>query len=65
MTHPEYVRGTNPFCFRSGQWARVIRTDTRETDGAPCWFVEFPDGATDIWPCDDPVAGYETRGEHT
>ena len=55
----DLVRGTHPYCYRSGEWATIRMDDRREMDGEPCWLVEFSDGATDVRVQNDPVAGYE------
>jgi hypothetical protein len=53
----EHIRGTHPYMFRSGEWARLLTTV--ESHGRDCYLVEFPDGATDWWPVGDEEAGYE------
>ncbi|AZV00783.1 hypothetical protein SEA_KIKO_62 [Gordonia phage Kiko] len=53
------VRGTHPYCYRSGEWATIAGETRRQADGVPLWLVEFADGATDEWVQDDPAAGYE------
>lgn len=54
-----HVRGTHPYVFRSGEWAKIIAHDTRERDGRPTVLVEFLDGVTDTWVMDDEAAGWE------
>ena len=54
------IRGTHPYVFRSGQWARLAGTVDDPETGRRCYSVEFgEDGATDWWPVDDKAAGYE------
>lgn len=54
-----HIRGTHPYAFRSGQWARIVSRDTRLSDGRPTVLVEFSDGVTDVWVLDDEAAGWE------
>lgn len=54
------VRTMHPYGFRSGVWADLITTDTRE-DGRPTWLVAFPDGVTDVWVADDEHGQYEVQ----
>jgi len=59
------IRSTNPFAFRSGQWARITGTamlPVRGEDRA-CYLIEFGDGTCDFWPVQDPGADYEFAGE--
>jgi hypothetical protein len=69
ITQNLYMRQTNTNGYRSGQWARV--TDVRYLarlhgpqgrEPRPVFVVEFVDGATDLWPVDDPCAGYQFSG---
>jgi hypothetical protein len=53
------VRATHPYSYRSGQWAVIVTVVPAR--GRDCWLVEFDDGATDVWVCDDPSAGFEFR----
>lgn len=53
------IRATNPYAFRSGSWAQIIGFERHH--GRRCYIVKFPDGATDLWPVNDPAAGYELR----
>lgn len=52
----EYVKGTHPACFRSGEWAKIVATVP--TGNGPGWLVQFADGATDIWPIHGSGYGY-------
>ena len=57
-----WIRATHPYCFRSGQWARI--SGTTSLPGFPegdrdCYLVEFADGVTDFWAVDAPGHGYE------
>lgn len=54
------VRATNPYAYRSGEWADLINI-TDHANGRRCYLVRFPDGASDFWPVDDEDAGYEFR----
>ena len=53
------IRGTHPYCFRSGQWAHVHSRGYN--DGVPVYIVVFDDGRTDLWPIEDATAGYEFK----
>lgn len=62
MAKPQVlIRGTHPYVFRSGQWARIVGTMDDPENGRRSYAVEFPDGATDWWPVEDASAGYEFR----
>lgn len=52
------IRGTHPYCFRSGEWATLV-TEVKHATGRRCYLVRFPDGMSDWWPVDDPAADYE------
>lgn len=54
----ELIRGTHRWCFRSGEWAEILTT-APDPEGKDCYVVRFPDGKTDWWVVDDPLAGYE------
>lgn len=54
---PCYIRATHPYAFRSDEWAEVV--GVKMVNKRPCWLVLFRDGRTDLWPVEDPVAGYE------
>ncbi len=52
-----WIRGTHPYAFRSGQWARLAaEADYR---GRPCYCVTFEDGVMDYWAIDGAGFGYE------
>lgn len=51
------IRGTHPYCFKSGEWGLII--GLQELNGRLCFNILWRDGAVDDWPVDDPVAGYE------
>lgn len=53
----QYIRGTHSWVFRTGEWALI--TDVVEYKDRACWSVQFRDSTTDLWPCDDALAGYE------
>lgn len=53
------IRGTHPYCYRSGQWA-VIRDIVTAKDRR-CYLVQFEDSMVDFWPVEDSQAGYEFR----
>ncbi len=62
MTEPpawQRIRGTHPYIFRSGTWARLIGTVDDPETGRRCYSVQFDDGETDFWPVDDMAAGYQ------
>lgn len=50
-----WIRGTHPYAFRSGEWAKVVTTVP--SNDRECWFVEWPDGVTDFFPIEG--SGYE------
>ncbi len=58
----QLIRGTHPYVFRSGQWARLVGTVDDPETGRRCYSVMFADGATDWWPVEDDAAGYEFYG---
>ncbi len=63
----QWVRSRHPVAFRSGEWARIVMVV--QARGRWCWLLDWPVervghtgrplAATDVWPQDDPVAGYE------
>jgi hypothetical protein len=55
------IRGTHPYVFRSGKWAKLVGTQDDPETGRRNYAVKFPDGAVDWWPVDDKAAGYEFR----
>jgi hypothetical protein len=52
------IRSNHWARFRSGKWAEILTT-VPAPDKTDCYMVRFPDGATDYWPVNDPVAEYE------
>lgn len=44
---PAEIRGTHPYVFRSGKWAKLVGTMDDPETGRRSYAVEFPDGATD------------------
>lgn len=67
-TYETEIRGTKPGQYRAGEWALAlgvvyVTPKQHPSDREPlaprlCWFVEFPDGASDLWPMTEQ---YETR----
>ena len=56
-----WIRQTNPYGFRSGQWAHLFHI-THNDKGDDVWVVEFPeDGEKDAWPAWDTSAGYQVK----
>ena len=56
------IRTTNSAGFRNGQWGEIVeKISILRPDNSfrKCIKVVFPDDASDIWPMDDPAAGYE------
>lgn len=53
------IRSRHPFAYRSGEWALIIGADHK----CGCYQLRWPDGETDDWAIEDPVAAYEYR-EH-
>lgn len=56
------IRGTHPYVFRSGEWAKLC--GTASLPGFPegdrdCYLVEFPDSVSDFWPVADETHGFE------
>jgi hypothetical protein len=58
----QLIRGTHPYVFRSGRWARLVGTVDDPETGRRCYSVMFADGATDWWPVQDAAAGYQFCG---
>ena len=58
------IRSCHWAAYRCGEWGRIIATDV-VSEGVPsprsCYLVAWPDGATDLWPVNDPTARYEFR----
>jgi hypothetical protein len=54
------VRTMHRYGFRSGSWA-LVKAWVEDAAEGPCWLVEFPDGVTDWWRCDDVDGQYEYR----
>lgn len=54
---PTYIRSMHHHAFRSGEWAEIL-TVAPSPEG-DCYVVRFPDGRTDYWVVNDPVAQYE------
>lgn len=55
------IRGTHPYCFRSGVWATVQAIVEDPETCRPLYLVEFVDEVTDWWDANDLEAGYEFR----
>ena len=58
------IRSCHPIAFRSGQWALIVGVTElclHENTVRGCYQLRWPDGATDDWAIDDPVAEYEFR----
>lgn len=55
-----YIRGRHPYAYRSGEWAHLFSIQ-HDAEGRDMWVVEFPDGATDVWPSWDAEADYDVR----
>lgn len=54
-----YVRRIDERTHRYTPWAHISMT--LPSRSGECWLVTFIDGAVDVWPVDDPVAGYQFR----
>ena len=54
------IRSTHHYAYRTGEWADLV-TVTRHANGRQVYLVRFPDGASDFWPTEDAMAGYEFR----
>jgi hypothetical protein len=52
-----WIRGTHPYAFRSGEWARLVHEV--EFRDRPCYYVRFEDGVMDYWAIDGAGFGYE------
>ena len=66
FTQQLFIRATHPDAYRSGQWAKVVKTafkperfGERPQPARPVYEIEFVDGKIDQWPVYDEVAGYE------
>lgn len=62
----QQVRATSRYAFRQGEWADLLAETTKqqqtgESEERQLWFVQFPDGVTDMWVANDPAAEYEFR----
>lgn len=58
------IRATHRYAFRPGEWAELvgeIKADIGGRPGRQCHVLRFDDGTIDLWPVDDPAAGYEFR----
>ncbi len=56
------IRGTHPYGFRTGEWARVLGVgQMADSEPRESIIVQFPDGEIDTWPVKDPLDPYETR----
>lgn len=54
------IKSDHPAAFKSGEWGTIITYDvTRE--GREIWLISWPDGQTDTWACEDPLADYQFR----
>ena len=55
------IRGTHPYHFRSGEWARLLTVVEAPDPARDCYVVQFGDGVTDFWVVEDDAARYELR----
>lgn len=60
----QLIRSTHRHAFRSGQWGRIDGVTVFK--GRLCYFIRWNEGTfsddyttVDMWPVEDPVAGYE------
>jgi hypothetical protein len=53
-----FIRATDPYAYRSGEWAAIERLSLFEY-GRLCWVVRFDDGHVDAFAVEDYLAGYE------
>lgn len=53
----QWIRGTHPYTFRSGQWGRILALTI--SDGRWCYMVGWDDEVSDLWVVDDPDEPYE------
>lgn len=60
------IRGTHPYCFRSGEWATLSHIETvirPDGEHRKCYAVVFEGGVSDLWPVEDDSYGYEFKVE--
>lgn len=59
------IRSQHRYAFRTGQWALITGLTTicihENAEGRGCYQLQWPDGVTDDWAIEDPVANYEFR----
>lgn len=53
------IRSTHPDSFMRGEWGSVVGVE--DMDGRLVWAIRWPDGATDLWRCEDPMNVIEFR----
>ncbi|QYB00316.1 hypothetical protein I1A62_04595 (plasmid) [Rhodococcus sp. USK10] len=57
----QFVRRSNNYGFRTGQWAQIVMTI--RSGGRDCWLVIYYDGETDVIPVDNPEDRYTFHTE--
>jgi len=60
----QQIRSFHPWAYKSGEWATVVGVTencAHENQQRGCFQLEWPDGSTDDWAIEDPVAEYEFR----
>lgn len=60
----QQIRSFHPWAYKSGEWATIVGVTeicVHENQQRGCYQLAWPDGATDDWAIEDPVAGYEFR----
>ena len=63
------IRSLHRYAYHSGEWATVVGLQVQENEVRPfngfqlrlCYILEWPDRTIDLWPVNDPNAGYEFR----
>lgn len=55
----QQIRSTHPASFMRDEWGTIISVE--DIEDVLCWGIRWPDGATDVWVCADPVNLLEFR----
>lgn len=60
----QQIRSCHPWAYKRGEWATIVGANevrVHENLKRDCYQLEWPDGSTDDWAIEDPVAEYEFR----
>lgn len=64
----QQIRSCHPWAYKRGEWATIVGANevrVHENLKRDCYQLEWPDGSTDDWAIEDPVAAYEFRNTPT